>query len=186
MNVKEAIISRRTVRSFSQEAIETETLTAICETSRLYASGANLQPIRLKIVNNKELCAKIFPHTRWAGYTPDYEILPENQPAAYIMLLADREVSQNPQFDAGAISTNMMLLAKEYGLDTCCIGSFDRKDVSDILQIDTEKYQPLYLIAFGKGTQDNQTEPVSEGIKYRYEDGRFIVPKYNLSDIILK
>lgn len=186
MNVKDAILSRRTVRSFSQEAIETEMLTTICEISRLYASGANLQPIRLKIVNDKELCAKIFPHTRWAGYTPDYEMPPHNRPTAYILLLSDREINPNPQFDAGAISTNMMLLAKEYGLDTCCIGSFDRKEVSDILQIDTGKYQPLYLIAFGKGTQDNRIEPVSDGIKYRYEDGRFIVPKYILSDIIVE
>ena len=186
MNVTEAILSRRTVRSFLQEAIETETLTTICEISRLYASGANLQPIRIKIVNDKDLCEKIFPHTRWAGYTPDYEILPENRPTAYILLLADGGISRNPQFDAGAISTNIMLLAKEYGLDTCCIGSFDRKDVSEILQIDIEKYQPLYLIAFGKGTQDNRIEPVVDGIKYRYEDGKFIVPKYNLSDIIVE
>lgn len=186
MDVKEAILSRRTVRAFSQEAIEMETLLTICEISRFYASGANLQPIRLKIVNDKELCEKIFPHTRWAGYTPDYEILPGNRPTAYIFLLAERAVSQNPQFDAGAISTNMMLLAKEYGLDTCCIGSFDRKEVSDILQVDNEKYQPLYLIALGKGIQDNQIEPVSDGIKYRYEDGRFIVPKYSLSELIIK
>ena len=51
MDIKDAIINRRTVRAFCPEHIETDILIEICNSSRLYASSANLQPIRFKIIN---------------------------------------------------------------------------------------------------------------------------------------
>lgn len=183
MNVKEAIVSRRSVRSFCNEYISAEILKEICETSRLYASGANRQPIRFGILNDKVICEAVFEHVRWAAYTPEYEVLPNCQPPAYILLLADIAVNSNPQYDAGAASTNIMLLAKEKGLDTCCIGSFSREHIVEILGIDTERYQPLYLIAIGKSEQKNEIKDMEDTVKYTFEEGRFIVPKHNAEDI---
>ena len=111
MNIKEAIVSRRTVRSFCDEHISTEILKEICDDARLYASGGNLQPIRFGIINDSGICKTIFEHVRLAAYTPDYKVLPQHQPPAYILLLTELCVHNNPQFDAGAAATNIMLLA---------------------------------------------------------------------------
>ena len=185
MNIKDAIASRRTVRSFCDEPVDFEILKKICEDSRLYASSANLQPIRYKIVNDKPTADLIFQHIHLAGYIPNYEVEPQNQPPAYILLLTERKVDENPQFDVGAASTNIMLLAKEYGLDTCCIGNFSKKEITDILKIDAERYKPLYLIAIGKSHQDNSIISLKDTVRYEYSDGNFIVPKRDIEDIII-
>jgi len=183
MEVKEAIVNRRTVRSFCDEHISTEILKEICETARLYASAANLQPIRFSLINDKPICKEVFEHVRLAGYTPDYKVLPTNEPPAYILLLTDTQVNNNPQFDAGAAATNIMLLAKGKGLDTCCIGNFFKEHVARILGIDTERYALLYLIAIGKSEQRNEIKDMVDTVKYTFEEGHFIVPKRNSEKI---
>lgn len=185
MNIKEAIATRRTVRSFCDEQVSLDVLQEICEASRLYASAANLQPIRFRIMNDNVTCKEVFQHVRLAGYTPDYKVLPQNEPPAYILLSTELKVSQSPLFDAGAAATNIMLLAKSYGMDTCCIGNFSKEKVAEILGIDLEIYRPLYLIAIGKSEQNNVIENRSDTVKYTYEDGRFVVPKRNSKDIFI-
>ena len=185
MDIKEAIVSRRTVRSFCNESISSEMLKDICETSRLYASAANLQPIRISIINDHLLCKEVFQHIYLAGYISDYKVLPQNEPPAYILLSTELQVSKNPQFDAGAAATNIMLLAKEYGMDTCCIGNFSKEDIAEILHIDLEKFKPMYLISIGKSTQRNEIKSMSDTVKYTFEEGRFIVPKRDLKDIFI-
>ena len=185
MNVKEAIITRRTVRSFCNDHISSEILKEICETSRLYASAANLQPIRFCIINDSLVCKEVFRHVRLAGYIPGYEVLPQNEPPAYILLLTETQVSSNPQFDAGAAATNIMLLAKENGMDTCCIGNFSRDQITEILEIDTERYKPLHLIAIGKSEQKNEIKSMTDTVKYTFEEEHFIVPKRNPEEIFI-
>lgn len=185
MNVKEAVTTRRTVRSFCGDHISSEILKEICKTSRLYASAANLQPIRFSLINDKSICKEVFEHVRLAGYTPDYKVLPPNEPPAYILLLTDTRVNNNPQFDAGAAATNIMLLAKDYGMDTCCIGNFSRGDIARILNLNLKVYKPMYLIAIGKSKQKNEIKRMTDTVKYTYEDGRFIVPKHDSDGIFV-
>ena len=185
MDIKEAIVNRRSVRSFCDEYISSEILKEICKTSRLYASAANLQPIRFSIINDRLRCKEVFRHIHLAGYIWDYKVLPQNEPPAYILLSTELKVSKNPQFDAGAAATNIMLLAKEYGMDTCCIGNFSKEDIATILEIDLETYRPMYLIAIGKSTQKNEIISMSDTVKYTLEEGRFLVPKRDWENIFI-
>ena len=185
MKVSDAVKARRTVRAFSPERIEDEVLLEICDLSRLYACTANIQPIRFKIVNTPRLCEEIYTHIRLAGYIPGYTLAPEERPTAYILVLSQSQNGDKWQFEAGAVCTNIMLLAKEQGLDTCCIGNFSRGEVANLLGVDTENYQLLYLMAIGKSPQKNTIEPVTDGIKYRMGNGNFVVPKYDLKEILL-
>lgn len=185
MNVRDAIINRRTVREFSSERIDTKILYDICELSRLYASSANLQPVRFKIINSEDKCEEIFSNIKLAAYIPNFSVSKEKQPNAYILLLTDKNICSNPQFDLGAAATNIMLLSKEYDLDTCCIGNFSKEIISSILHIDTNRYEPMYLMAIGKRAQDNRICPFTDKIEYEYVDGTFIVPKRDISDLII-
>ena len=185
MHVREAIVNRRTVRSFCQKPVSTELLTEICGLARLYANGGNLQPICFQIINNQEICSVIFSNIYLAAYLPEYRIGRDEQPPAYIAILTDRTVSEEPQFEAGAASTNIMLLAKEKGLDTCCIGNFKRDELARILHVNTDKYKLMYLLGVGKSEQRNTIESMKDTVKYRYEGGKFIVPKRNISDVLL-
>ena len=72
MNIEELILKRRSVRKFKQEKIELSILENAVRLASYAPSPANLQYIKYKIVNNEEICKKIFENTKWAGYLPDY------------------------------------------------------------------------------------------------------------------
>ncbi len=185
MTVSEAVKTRRTVRAFENKPVDRNILFSICEDARLYACSANLQPIRFKIVSEMEESDAIFPLIRLAGYIPGYTLEKTQQPPAYILIATEDANPKNWQFEAGAVCTSLMLLAKEKGLETCCIGNFDKKKTAELLGIDTARYSLLYLLAIGESKQENGISPVTEGIKYTYENGTFTVPKYDLSQILL-
>ena len=126
------------------------------------------------------------PITQYQEEQNNIDFLEEKeQPPAYI-LVATEDVNPNRwQFEAGAVCTSIMLLAKEKGLETCCIGNFDKAKIAELLGVDTSRYSLLYLIAIGPSSQQNRICPVTEGIKYTYENGTFTVPKYDLSEILL-
>ena len=69
MEMIDIIRKRRTIRSFTQTPIEREKLDMMIEAARLAPSGANLQPLKYIVVDSKEGCEKLFPLTKWAGYT---------------------------------------------------------------------------------------------------------------------
>ena len=185
MTVSEAVKQRRTVRAFENRPVDRDVLLGICDDARLYACSANLQPIRFKIVSEKAESGAIFPLIRLAGYIPGYALEEKEQPPAYILVATEDANPKNWKFEAGAVCTSIMLLAKEQGLETCCIGNFDRKKVATLLGVDTSRYSLLYLIAIGPSKQQNGICPVTDGIKYTYENGSFTVPKYDLSEILL-
>ena len=185
MTVSEAVKQRRTVRAFENRPVDREVLLSICDDARLYACSANLQPIRFKVVSDKAESDAIFPLIRLAGYIHGYALEEKEQPPAYILVATEDTNPKNWQFEAGAVCTSIMLLAKEKGLETCCIGNFDKAKTAELLGVDTSRYSLLYLIAIGPSSQQNSICPVTEGIKYTYENGTFTVPKYDLFEILL-
>ena len=60
MNVYDAILSRRSIRRFQQKQISIDLLKKFINAARLAPSAANLQPLEFYIVNDKELCSKVF------------------------------------------------------------------------------------------------------------------------------
>ncbi len=185
MTVSEAVKCRRTIRAFENRPVDREVLLSICDNARLYACSANLQPIRFKIISDPAQSEALYPLVRLAGYIPGYSLEKSQQPPAYILIATEDANPKNWQFEAGAVCTSIMLLAKEKGLETCCIGNFDKAKTAELLGVDTSQHSLLYLIAIGESTQENGICPVTDGIKYTYENGSFTVPKYDLSEILL-
>jgi nitroreductase len=52
--------------------------------------------------------------------------------------------------DCGIVAQSLMLIAREYGYDTCPMGGFDRPNTMKVLDLDTERYQPVMLLSLGK------------------------------------
>jgi len=77
----------------------------------LSPSGANLQPLEYIVVSEPEQCQKVFPHTAWAGYLPDWSPGPKERPMAYIFILINREVRDNAPMDVGIAAENITLVA---------------------------------------------------------------------------
>lgn len=182
MNVIEAIESRRSVRRFTPEMIPAEVLQKLVEVSRLYASGRNLQPIRFALVAKKENTDRLFPLLKWAGYLPGYTITETQRPTAYMVLCAEDPAAC--RFDVGAAATSVMLAARAFGLQSCCIQSFQPQPLRQLLQL-PEALQPAMVIALGYPAQESRAVPQEGDCKY-YEtpDGALNVPKLSAEQVL--
>jgi nitroreductase len=72
--------------------------------------------------------------------------------------------------ECGLIAQNFMLIAREYGYDTCPMGGFDRPNTMKVLGLDTERYSPVVLISLGKRKSTQKTSlrfPLDEITTYK-------------------
>ena len=187
--IKDLIIKNRSCRRFYQEAaIELETLKELVELARLAPSAGNLQPLKYVLSCERQKNTSIFPHLAWAGYLKDWPGPCEGErPAAYIIILGDKKVSQSFDCDHGIAAQNILLGATEKGLGGCIIGSVDREGLGKALDIQSG-YEILLVLALGKPKETVVIETVAPDgdIKYwRDSEGVHHVPKWPLDDIIV-
>ena len=187
--ISDVIRKCRTIRRFKQsEAIGRDTLMDLVEAGRLSASGGNMQPLKYWLSCDAETNARVFPHVAWAGYMKDWPGPEEGQrPAAYIVILGDKEISESFGVDHGIAAQSMALLAAEKGIGTCMIGSIQRVKLQRELAI-PERYEILLVLAFGVPDEDVVIEETGTdgGIKY-YRDEKSVhhVPKRPIKDIVV-
>ncbi len=181
MDIKTAITKRRTIRRFLNKPIDEQVLRDIVALSRLYASGANLQPIRYVAVTDHSRLDGVFDTLRWAAYLPEFQISYDHRPMAYIILTSDKRTCQ---FDLGAAATTLMLAAEGEGLSTCCLGSFDKNKLCEIIPL-AQGQEPLLVVALGYPAQNSKIVDYAGDIKY-YEDtdGCLCVPKRTVDEIL--
>ena len=189
MNFKELVYKTRSYRRFQEKfAIDRETLVELIDLARHSASGANRQPLKYFLSCDPDTNAKIFPHTRWAGYLEDWEgPIPGERPSAYIVILGDTRISDSFGVDHGIAAQSIMLGAAERDLGGCIIGSVQRARLQRELDI-PEHYQILLVLALGKPNEQVVIEPLREegDIKYwRDEESVHHVPKRSLDELII-
>lgn len=64
--------------------------------------------------------------------------------------LTPQEIRDQILIDTSLAAMQLMLVVKEKGYDSHAIGIFDRKAVLETLEIDSERYAPVMLLAIGK------------------------------------
>ena len=187
MDVKTALLQRRTIRKFTQVPIPEQDLTDLIEYARIAAYPANLQPLKFAIISEKALCDKVFENTKWAGYLPDGTPKENERPTAFIAVLGDNEIKNSFEVEAGAAVTSMMLGAIEKGIGSCWIGSLNRKNIMEALELDQEKYCLLYVLALGYPAQESQACAMEDNnVKYFLdENNKLNVPKRSMNQILL-
>lgn len=188
--LEDLIRKNRSYRRFKQEtSVRMETLRALVNLARLSASGSNLQPLKYVLVADPETNAKVFPHTRWAGYLNDWDGPVEGErPAAYIVILGDTDIRPSFGCDHGIAAQSIMLGATERGLGGCMLGALDRRGLREVLDI-PERYEILLALALGEPDETVVLEEVgpSGDIKYyRDDDSVHHVPKRSREEIILQ
>lgn len=186
MNVYEAITKRRTVRKFKQDEISVDILKKLVDAGRLAPQGANLQPVKYIVVNEKNLLEPIFKTTAWAGYIrPEADPKEGEKPVSYIVVLIDTEIKKaGYDVDAGAAVENILLAAFEEGIGSCWLGAINREDIKKVLNI-PEKYIIHTMVALGYAAEEPVVVDENGSIKYyKDEKGVLNVPKRKLEDVI--
>ena len=84
MEVSEAVNSRQSIRAFTDQEVSDELIQRLLEKSSRAASGGNLQPWKIFIINNEMMIKFLKFQEDWTDpETPAYDIYPENLSEPY-------------------------------------------------------------------------------------------------------
>lgn len=184
-----ALKSRSYRRFYEDEGISYDILKELIGIARYVPSTVNSQPLKFKLVNDKEDNEKVFSTLAWAGLLKDWDGPEEGErPAAYIIILGDLSIGKNKHLDVGITAQTIMLGATDMGLGGCMFGSIQREKLASIFDIDTEKYSVELVLALGKPKETVEIVDLPENgstAYYRDENGVHYVPKRSVDDLIV-
>ena len=186
--IKHLANTTRSYRRFRQiYPVNPELMTQWVDNARVSASAGNKQPLRYRIVTDKEQCAQIFETLTWAAALPDWDgPEPGQRPTGYIIMATDSETFKGElwRFDAGIAAQTIMLSSTEEGFGGCIMLSFKRGELKKILSM-PEDLEPVLVLALGRPIEDIRLVDAVQGDTTYYRDEQQVhyVPKRKLEDI---
>lgn len=186
--IKHLANTMRSYRRFRQiYPVTPELMTQWVDNARVTASAGNKQPLRYRIVTDKDQCAQIFETLTWAAALPDWDGPEEGQrPTGYIIMATDSETFKGElwRFDAGIAAQTIMLSSTEEGFGGCIMLSFKRGELKKILSM-PEDLEPVLVLALGRPIEDIRLVDAVQGDTTYYRDEQQVhyVPKRKLEDI---
>jgi nitroreductase len=140
MDVFEAIQNRRSIRAYQETPVPREKLEKILEAARLAPSARNTEPWHFIAVTDKEK-RKILSKGTYAKFCSEAPLV--------IVACGDKKASPDwYAIDVALAVENMILTATSEGLSTCCVGSFDEKEVRETVKA-PDNFEVLLLLAVG-------------------------------------
>ncbi len=187
--IRDLIVQNRSCRRFYEDVpIERETLRELVDLARCSASAANRQPLKYMLCCEPEKNDVVFQQLGFAGQLKDWPGPPEGErPTGYIIILLDREISQNPGCDHGIAAQSILLGAREKGLGGCMHGSVRREELVKAFSI-PPRYEIVLVISLGKPKEEVVLETAEPGGSLNYwrdSNGVHHVPKRSLDEIII-
>ncbi len=184
MKVYETIVSRRSMRRFKQRSINPEILKKFVNAARLAPSAANLQPLEFFIINDKNLCSKVFETLHWAAYIqPKWVPSLKERPTAYIIILVNDINNTWYPRDASFAAENIMLSAEEEGIGSCVMCKIEKEKLKKVLFL-PEDIIIDSIVALGYKAEESVIEDFKDSVKYWRDEKKVMhVPKRKNKDI---
>ncbi|MDH7555505.1 MAG: nitroreductase family protein [Candidatus Methanosuratincola sp.] len=140
MEVFEAILRRRSVRSYLPDPVPQEKLRRILEAGRLSPSAMNKQPWHFIVVTDPEK-RKELAHGKFGYMLKEAPLV--------IVGCGDREASPKwYKVDTAIALQTMVIAATGEELGTCWVGSFDEAMVKETLKI-PDRFEVVAMLAVG-------------------------------------
>jgi nitroreductase len=187
--LKDLVLRCRSYRRFYEDmAMEMSTLRELVDLARNTASATNRQPLKYILSCSRDKNVQIFSCLHWAAMLKTWHG-PEvgERPAAYIIVLGDKEVVPSFGVDHGIAAQTILLGAVEKGFGGCMLASVDRDELRKFLNIPL-KFDVLLVIALGKPKEKvvmDELSPGADTVYWRDKDDVHHVPKRRLVDIIV-
>lgn len=169
--VIETIMSRRSIRTYKDQAVPREILQQIAECGINAPNGMNAQQWEVRIVDNAEwIAAATKSYVESVKGTPSEKMVSgegfknmfRNAPA--VIFIAHKP-GHCTQVDCGLMAGNMVLAAKSLGLGTCCmmgpLGFFSTPEGKDFLSSMklSEGYELLLCVGVGYPAEEPAAKP---------------------------
>ncbi len=192
MEFVELVRKNRSYRGYNENRpVTREELTRLVECARLCPSSVNAQPLKYRLVWQKEEVARLQEKTNWAKALTSITLPhPGMCPTAFIVICQDTGIDtslQRYQKDVGIVAQTMLLGAVEMGLGGCMIGNFNAGEVRQVLAL-PEAMAPLLVVAIGEPAETvvlTEVGPDGSVQYYRDENDVHYVPKRALEDILI-
>lgn len=192
MEFVELVRKNRSYRGYNENRpVTREELTRLVECARLCPSSVNAQPLKYRLVWQKEEVARLQEKTNWAKALTSITLPhPGMCPTAFIVICQDTGIDaslQRYQKDVGIVAQTMLLAAVEMGLGGCMIGNFNAGEVRQVLAL-PEAMAPLLVVAIGEPAETvvlTGVGPDGSVQYYRDENDVHYVPKRALEDILI-
>ncbi len=140
MDVKSAIIKRRSIRKYKPWPIPWQKLLEIADSARYSPSVGDLQNFSIVIVVDSEMIEKI------ANLAKQYWI---STARAIMVVCIEYNVEYSKEtvdHEVGAIVENMLLRATDLGIGSCWVESFDRSQLKEAIKA---KKEPVAFVTLG-------------------------------------
>lgn len=137
MNALKAIVSKRDSRSFTEQAVDEETLRRVLQAGRMAGSAKNLQPCRFVVLTDlahKEELAACGQFSSWIPQAP-----------VNIAIVVPED---GRDFDAGRTAQNMMIASNALGLGSCPVTMHDKDCARTVLGL-PDGYRVAIVLALG-------------------------------------
>lgn len=159
MDCMEAIITRRSIRKFTDQEIKQEDLLNILEAGRMAPSAGNLQPCHFIVVRDPAIKRSL----REAAL--DQELI--SQASAVIVVCADPELSSKYGekgrnhyclLDCTNATENMLLAAHALGYGACWVGGFSERMLKKVVDV-PDHFRVVSLIPVGLPAENPAPPP---------------------------
>jgi nitroreductase len=186
MKVSDAVLSRKSIRAFTDAPVSNKVIEELLATSARAASGGNLQPWKIYVINGPSMKTFLDFQSTWSEpERPAYDIYPPNLKEPYrtsryelgeqmyellgiarddkdgrltqvmenfkffgapaaIFCFVDRQMGPPQWSDLGMFLQTFMLLAQEYGIDTCAQEAWSMKNDSVSKFVDADESDILF------------------------------------------
>lgn len=181
--IGKVIRSRRSIRRYQQRPVPLEVVREIIEDARYAPSGMNIQPWEFIVVIDTSLVERVYGRLRWLptrGWPPEGQ-----RPPCYIVVLGNRKLGSRYEMNCAFTVENILLSAWARGLGTCPIGSIEREELKQILNV-PDYLDIVLVIALGYPAEEPVAEDARDGDLRPWldEGGRLHVPKRPLETIL--
>lgn len=156
MSLHDLILSRRSIRKFSESPIEPETINRLLEAAMYAPSARNYQPWHFVVIQERSRLDKLSEIHPYAGML--------KTATAAILVCADKNLESNDSYNAqnaAAATHNILLSAHDAGLGSCWLGVYPReermKNISEFVEL-PGNILPVSLIALGYPAEE-KTHP---------------------------
>jgi nitroreductase len=148
---------RRSIRSYTGEAVPDALLDQVLEAGRLAPTACNKQPFRFVVVRGQEQRQRICGSYRrgWLATAPVLIILCVERDAAWVR---NHDGKSHGDIDAAIAADHMTLAACEAGLGSCWVCAFDPALVREALAIPAG-FEPAIVLSVGYPAEDPAERP---------------------------
>lgn len=174
MELREAILSRRSGRKYNDQEISRETMELLMQVGLLGASSCNKHPVELIALEGRELLNELSKVRTNAGMLKGAN--------KAIVVISDSQLSDTWIEDGSIAMTNMMLLATELGIANCWIqcqcrmsqieGLSSGDFVKQLLGI-PEKYSVLSILSLGYADEAAPKRTLEDADRSKMHYGKF-------------